>query len=136
MASNVEIIRNGYESFDRGDVQTTLAMFREDIEWNGPDWTPGSPAGRFRGRKEVLRQVFQPIHEHNQSFALEPQRYYSDGDTVIVTGVFRLRRRSFGQAVEVPFAHLWTVHDGRADTLRAYTDVRELHELRRLSEAA
>ena len=33
MATNIDIVRTGYDSFRRGDVQTTRAMFAEDIEW-------------------------------------------------------------------------------------------------------
>jgi ketosteroid isomerase-like protein len=50
--------------------------------------------------------------------------FYCDGDTVIVTGVFNVTPRGAGRAVQVPFAHVWTVHGGRIDSLRAYSDVR------------
>ena len=126
MASNADIVRTGYESFIRGDIQTTLAMFAEDIEWHEPEWTYGPASGDFCGRDEVLRRIFAPIPELNDAFALEPREFYCDGDTVIVTGVFHLRPKGSGRAVEVPFAHVWTVHGGRIDSLRAYNDVREI----------
>ena len=94
MASNADIVRTGYESFIRGDIQTTLAMFAEDIEWHEPEWTYGPASGDFCGRDEVLRRIFAPIPELNDAFALEPREFYCDGDTVIVTGVFNLRRRA------------------------------------------
>ena len=90
MASNIDIVRTGYESFSRGDIQTTLAMFAEDIEWHEPEWTYGPASGTFCGRDEVLRRIFAPIPELNDAFALEPREFYCDGDTVIVTGVFNV----------------------------------------------
>ena len=93
MASNVDIVRTGYESFIRGDIQTTLAMFAEDIEWHEPEWTYGPASGSFCGRDEVLRRIFAPIPELNDAFALEPHEFYCDGDTVIVTGVFNVTPR-------------------------------------------
>ncbi len=129
MASNIDIVRTGYESFSRGDIQTTLAMFAEDIEWHEPEWTYGPASGSFRGRDEVLRRILAPIPELNDAFALDPREFYCDGDTVIVTGVFNVTPRGAGHAVQVPFAHVWTVHGGRIDSLRAYNDVREIVEL-------
>ena len=126
MASNIDIVRTGYESFIRGDIQTTLAMFAEDIEWHEPEWTYGPASGDFCGRDEVLRRIFAPIPELNDAFALEPREFYCDGDTVIVTGVFNVTPRGARSAVQVPFAHVWTVHGGRIDSLRAYNDVREI----------
>ncbi len=126
MASNIDIVRTGYESFIRGDIQTTLAMFAEDIEWHEPEWTYGPASGDFCGRDEVLRRIFAPIPELNDAFALEPREFYCDGDAVIVTGVFNVTPRGARSAVRVPFAHVWTVHGGRIDSLRAYNDVREI----------
>ena len=90
MASNIDIVRTGYDSFIRGDIQTTLAMFAEDIEWHEPEWTYGPASGDFCGRDEVLRRIFAPIPELNDAFALEPREFYCDGDTVIVTGMFHV----------------------------------------------
>ena len=126
MASNIDIVRTGYDSFSRGDIQTTLAMFAEDIEWHEPEWTYGPAAGDFCGRDEVLRRIFSPIPELNDAFALDPREFYGDGDTVIVTGVFHVTPKDAGRSVQVPFAHVWTVHGGHIDSLRAYNDVREI----------
>ena len=49
MATNIDIVRTGYDSFSRGDIQTTLAMFAEDIEWHEPEWTYGPASGSFKG---------------------------------------------------------------------------------------
>ena len=57
MATNIDIVRTGYESFIRGDIQTTLAMFAENIEWHEPEWTYGPASGDFCGRDEVLRKA-------------------------------------------------------------------------------
>ena len=65
MASNIDIVRTGYDSFSRGDIQPTLAMFAEDIEWHEPEWTYGPASGSFKGRDEVLRRIFAPIPELN-----------------------------------------------------------------------
>ena len=50
--------------------------------------------------------------------------------------MFHLTPRGTGTEVEVPFAHVWTVHHGRIDSLRAYNDVRELVALHTACGAA
>ncbi len=136
MATNIDIVRTGYDSFSRGDIKTTLAMFAEDIEWTEPEWTYGPPSGTFRGREQVLRRIFAPIADLNDSFALEPREFYGDGDAVIVTGVFNLTPKGSHRSVQVPFAHVWTVHAGKVDSLRAYNDVREIVKLHEVRDAA
>jgi ketosteroid isomerase-like protein len=126
MATNIDIVRTGYESFCRGDVQTTRAMFAEDIEWLEPRWAQGGAVCLFRGRDQVLRRIFAPGPEVHDARALEAREFYGDGDTVIVTGVFHVRSGASPLLIDVPFAHVWTVHSGRIDSLRAYNDVQEM----------
>jgi ketosteroid isomerase-like protein len=127
MATNIDIVRTGYESFSRGDVQTARAMFAEDIEWREPRWGSGGALCLFRGRDQVLRRIFAPDPEVHDPLALEPREFYGDGDTVIVTGVFHVAAGGDVTAhIDVPFAHVWTVHAGRIDGLRAYNDVHEM----------
>ena len=48
MASeNVELIRRGYESFNRGDLDDVFARVDPEIEWITPQRTPF--AGTYRG---------------------------------------------------------------------------------------
>jgi ketosteroid isomerase-like protein len=129
MATNIDIVRTGYDSFCRGDMQTARAMFAEDIEWREPQWAADS-AACFRGRDQVLRRVFAPLPRVHDLLALEPREFYGDGDTVIVTGVFHVAGDETDAAIDVPFAHVWTVHRGLIDSLRAYNDVSELMTLR------
>jgi ketosteroid isomerase-like protein len=99
-------------------------MFAEDIEWREPHWGAGARC-LFRGRDQVLRRIFAPGPEVHDARALEARRFYGDGDTVIVTGVFHATAAN-AALVDVPFAHVWTVHNGRIDSLRAYNDVHEM----------
>ena len=45
---NVQIVKDGYVAFGRGDIQCLLALFAGDIEWIVPG--EGLPlAGTYRG---------------------------------------------------------------------------------------
>ena len=45
---------------------------------------------------------------------------------MIVTGVFHVVAGGEAAHIDVPFAHVWTVHGGHIDGLRAYNDVHEM----------
>jgi ketosteroid isomerase-like protein len=130
MATNIDIVRTGYDSFRRGDIQTTRAMFAEDIEWREPRRPSGRVSCLFRGRDQVVRRIFAPPPYANDGPPLEAREFYGDGDTVIVTGVLHATLDDRERSSEVPFAHVWTVHGGLIDSLRAYDDVGALVRLR------
>ncbi len=136
MATNIDIVRTGYESYCRGDIQTTLAMFTENIAFHERETGSAEPSCSLRGRREVLRLVFTPVPELDDTFALQSLRFSADGDVVHVTGVFHLARKGGMAAVAVPFAHDWTVHRGRIDGLLSCGDVREAFTSRPLRDAA
>ena len=134
--SNKDILRTGYEAFNRQDIPGTLALFDENIEWTEPEWTYGPPGGTWHGRDEVLHKAFEPIAEHFDSFTLEPRELYGEGDTVVVVGSFKLRPKGVLQTLDVPFAHVWRLRDGKAVSMRNYVDVGELYERQELRRAA
>jgi ketosteroid isomerase-like protein len=134
--SNKDIIREGYDAFNRQDIPGTLELFDENIEWTEPEMVYGPPGGTWHGRDEVLHKVFEPIAEHFDSFTLEPRELYGDGDTVVVVGSFKLRPKGVLQTLDVPFAHVWRLRNGKAVSMRNYVDVGELYERKELRRAA
>lgn len=121
MASNVEIVRGGYEAFDRGDIPAVLAIFADDIEWYAPDELPDG--GTYRGPQGVA-QFFGVLPTHYQELRVEPDRFLDAGDGVVVEG--HHRGTIGGVAFEVGFAHVWTLREGRAVRFREYMDTGKL----------
>jgi hypothetical protein len=134
--NNKDILRAGYAAFNRQDIPGVIELFDENIEWTEPEWTYGSFSGTMRGRDQVVQRVFGPIAENFESFELDPREYYGEGDTVIVIGSFRLRPKSVNQTLDVPFAHVWRLRDGKAVSMRSYVDVAELYGRQELRRAA
>jgi ketosteroid isomerase-like protein len=116
---NVAIVRSGYDAFGRGDIPALLEIFDPEIQWSVPD-TVGV-AAPYRGPEAVLgffgelRQQFEELHvEPNELIAL-------DADRVLALGT-RRGRVVDGDDLQVPFAHLWTLRDGRAVRFFEYAD--------------
>lgn len=112
--ANIEIIRNTYESFGRGDIPAVLGALADDIVWTVPPvdgW-----GGTYRGRDAVLG-FFASLPERYGPWDLRPEEFLADGDTVVARG-----RHCFPDGDEIPFAMFWTVRDGRAVSFQEYVD--------------
>ena len=49
---NVVAVRRGYEAFNKGDTDTLIELFAEDVVWHVPGRSP--IAGDYRGRDATL----------------------------------------------------------------------------------
>jgi ketosteroid isomerase-like protein len=60
--------------------------------------------------------------ESFEDFRLDPQRFFERGDKMVVFLSMTGRGRTSGVPVEEHIAHLWTLRDGIAVELQAFTD--------------
>lgn len=133
---NVERIRRGYETFNRGDLAGAAEGFDPNIEWvlhlNLPD-TP--PDETYRGREEVVR-FWQTWRAAFTDFRIELEEVIDAGDKVIVLAGVRGRGTESGADVKTPsFPQVWTFgDDGRPVRVEMYQSRVEALEALGLSE--
>jgi ketosteroid isomerase-like protein len=132
--SNLDLIRGGYQSFRRGDIDAVLDLYDKSIEWHEPDWTIGGLGGVFRGPEEVAEKVFKASQGVFEKVSVEPRYFCPDGENVFVQGEFLNRYK--GRDVSVPFLHVWTLRNGKVTMHRAYIDVGQLRRTIDLARAA
>ena len=82
--TNKEIVEGAYASFASGDVPATLGAMADDIEWVEADGFP--LPGRYVGPQAVLEGVFMRLGEIGYGFAVVPDQFVADGDTVVALG--------------------------------------------------
>jgi ketosteroid isomerase-like protein len=121
MDQNVTVLREGYQAFATGDVEGVLARFQPDIEWRIPG--PEALAGNYAGHAGV-GEFFGRIAAA-YDLQLRPEQFLPvDAERVLVLG------RHVGAGAcgpfDVPFAHVWTMRDGKAATFFEYTDTETL----------
>jgi uncharacterized protein len=108
---NVEIVRRGYEAFDRGDIQTVLSLIDSEIEIRVdrafPEWEP------FYGRDGFM-SFMQAWLEPWESYRIEIDELIDVGERVLVVLREFGRRKDTGFEVEQRSYHVWTLKDGRA----------------------
>jgi len=116
----VSAIRGVYESFGAGDVGAVLGAFDPNIEWTEAAGTPYG--GTYHGPDAVAQNVFAAIMRDVDGFVVAPEEYVDAGDRVVALGTYSGRGKESGTEFAIPFAHAWTVRDGRVTSFQQYVD--------------
>ncbi len=75
---NVEIVRSGYDAFNRQDIPAVLALYDEQIEWvEGGGGR--APSGTFRGPQAVGKDVFATVPGNFDEFRADPEQFIDAG---------------------------------------------------------
>lgn len=112
MASeNVELLKQGYEAFNRGDIDAAFELLDPEIEWVTDARVPF--AGTYRGHDE-LRALIRDQQEVFGEVSWEPLEFFDAGDQVVVFVRQRARGQASGAEVEITVGHLWTIRHGKA----------------------
>jgi ketosteroid isomerase-like protein len=69
------------------------------------------------------------LGEIGDHFAVSPERFVSEGDTVVALGHLSWKHKETGASASVEMAHVWTFRDGKAATFRQHTDTARVREL-------
>jgi ketosteroid isomerase-like protein len=82
------------------------------VEWIETE-APSIPThGKSSTPDEVVQNVFAKVPEYFETFELRPELWIEKDEDVVVTGRVRARTRS-GRELDAPYAHVFTVRDGR-----------------------
>lgn len=127
MATNREIIEGAYASFTQGDVPAALGAFADDIQWTEPHGHP--LAGTYVGHQAVVDDVFMRLGEIGDEFAVVPEQFVADRDTVVALGHLSWKHKTTGEPASVKTAHVWTFERGKATTFEQLVDTVKLREL-------
>ena len=119
--SHLQAVKKVYEAYERGDLDAVLAVLADDIVWANP-YPPHVPlAGVFEGHL-AFRRFVGAIRESTESLAFEVREFVAQGDKVVVLGWERVIARPTGRVYENPWAHVWTLREGKACSVRVFGD--------------
>jgi ketosteroid isomerase-like protein len=118
---NLRVVNLGYEAYGRGDLDALLGLFDEDIEWVSPGPPELATSGRRRGLAQVA-EFFRSVNELFEFERFEPSTFVADADRVIVLGEYTGRFKPTGAVISEPWAHAFTLRDGKIIRFQEYTD--------------
>jgi len=127
MATNKEIVERAYASFEQGDVPGALGAISVDIVWSQADGFPVS--GTYVGLQAVLEGVLMRQGEIGDEFAVVPEQFVADGDTVVALGSYTWKRKGSGEPAAVKMVHVWTMEGGKAVAFQQHVDTLRVREL-------
>ncbi|HUF05244.1 MAG TPA: nuclear transport factor 2 family protein [Aridibacter sp.] len=124
--TNGDIVRGLYEAFAKGDIPMILGTFDESIEWT--EAAGFMYGGTYRGPNGVLENVFMKLGTEWEGFSAVPGKIVDDGDEVVATGTYSGKYLATGRSMEAPFAHEWTLRNGKVVRFRQHTDTKLIAE--------
>jgi ketosteroid isomerase-like protein len=123
---NVELVREVYEAFGRGDIATIFGLAHPGIEIYQSCRLPWG--GRYKGLEgfgEFLAKLTGAIESE-----VESGRFIDDEEGhVVQTGRTRGKVKASGERFDVPETHVWTILDGKVRGFESYIDTKKMREV-------
>jgi ketosteroid isomerase-like protein len=112
-----EDLRAEYAAMSRKDWDSVLISAHRDFELT----TPGTGLGveTVHGR-ENARQAFEDFFSPYESLSVEPERFFEGDGQIVVFFLQRAKPAGSTRFLERRAAHLWTMRDGKAVSLRIF----------------
>jgi molybdopterin-guanine dinucleotide biosynthesis protein A len=122
---DIESLKLGFESFNKGDVSQMLAFSAPDVVVHDAPELPGG--GVHRGR-EALGRALEEFRAMFDDLTVEPKEIARHGDRILV--VFRAigRGAESGIPVDVELGNVFTMKDGIVQEWRSYIGAAQARE--------
>lgn len=113
MSSPVEIVREMYAAFGRGDIEGVMAHIADDVVWSAEGPAEMGFAGIRHGKRETLEGFFGGIAAEHADPKLEMTEFVSEGDSVAAFGRYEVTLKKSGRRVDSPVGHLFKFRGGK-----------------------
>jgi uncharacterized protein len=110
--ANLELIRQGYDAYAKGDLARLLSYMAPDIEWDIPA-VPGMPFSGTRHGREQVEAFFREVSESQQLRSFHIGEMIAQGDRVVVTGHYDWTVNKNGAEFGTDWVDIFTVRDGK-----------------------
>ena len=124
---NVQVMKDAYEAFARGDIEAVLAAFDPGIEWREAEGNPyGADGATWIGPQAITENLFMKLGSEWDGFSVIPERFYDAGDTVAVEGRYSGIYKATGKHLDAQLCHIWTLRDGKVTRFQQYVDTAQM----------
>lgn len=130
MSGTLDTVRGFYEALGRGNVPAVLALLDSDIEWTEAERFPYY-GGTWRSVDAIVKGLLEPLGRDWSTFSVQADRFVTEGDQVVSLGKYVGTHKKTGRSMTAPFAHHWTVRNGKIARFVQYTDTDKVLEATR-----
>ena len=118
---NVEVVKQAYQNFKTGDIESLLNLLSEDVTWRLPEIENVPYSGTREGR-EAVAGFFSSLADTQETVQFEPREFVASNDKVVVLGAYTWRVKANGREFGGDWAHVFTVRDGKIQGFQEYMD--------------
>jgi uncharacterized protein len=116
-STNLERVRFGMESFNRGELEAVVDLFDADVTVHDPERTGQT----FRGH-DGLRRFWAEWLENWDEYRVEPREFVEEGDEILVVGEQIGRGKISGIDLREDIFLVYRLRDGKVVEFRLFTD--------------
>ncbi len=120
--TNLELMKDLYAAFARGDGQAVMASMDPAIVWNEAESFPYADRNPYLGPAAVVDGIFSRLDTEWDHFQVIPDEFVDAGDTIAVKGRYRGTYKATNIPLDSQFAHFWRLRDGKITNFQQYTD--------------
>ena len=117
---SVEVAKGIYAAFAAGDVPSVLGAFADQIEWHEAEGMPYG--GLHRGGEAVAQNVFGPITEDVEGFAVTPEEFIASGGSVAAVVRYTGTGKATGKPLDQPAVHVLDIEGDKVVRFRQFID--------------
>lgn len=129
MSANIDLVKKFYASFKAKDEQAYLQLCDDDIEWTVMEGMPRG--GTHVGKAEVFGKYFPSLFSNFAEFHANTEEFLDSGDDVVVLGKYQMVSKKSRKTFGSPFAHVYTIKNGKIVRFRQYADTVKIQEAAR-----
>lgn len=126
---NIQLIKDHFAAFGRGDLQTAINMIEDEVDWQSPVTQNQSEeiswAKPCHNKKEVI-EFFQELNKEVQPEKFEIKGFVAQRDKVVVEGRNQGMSRLTGKKYGHDWIMIFTIHDGKIVRHRHYYDTSDI----------
>jgi ketosteroid isomerase-like protein len=126
MSENLDALKQGYEDFNKGDIEAASRLWSDDIVWEGSN-SEDLPGGGTHEGKDAFLKVLQEAVGAWDEFGLSADEFFEDGDSIVVLAHNNVKKGD--QAAKLPVVHIWRFENGEVKRLQLLTDTHQAAQL-------
>ncbi len=126
MAGKVDDLKQRYEAFSKGDLDTAFEPWADDFTWQGSNSTDLPGGGEHKGKDQAVNAVQEAVGAWDE-FNLTADEFLEEGDTVVVLGHTDVKKG--GESAQIPVVHIWRYDGDKITRLQILTDTHQTAQL-------
>ena len=125
--SNLQLAKDIYAAFGRGDIPAVLASFDPAITWHEAEGNPYQPDGRgWVGPQAVLENLFMSLGSEWDGFAVDVAQLHDAGEYVIMEGRYSGTYKPSGKNIDAQVCHVLHFRNGKLARFQQYVNTAQL----------